>query len=221
MLHVKENKGEIFHNLSQAIEAFYAGNKMIVSAQDDSAITAGWMLCKTCMEFLQYCAQEEADTRILLHVAYFARLCHGRIAIKTVDTNVVVLAIWLFHALHEAELWVYFGVVKSFRYIAVHTLENILDIKAKALPMFHALTRCDTVSSIYGWGKKSAWATWMACPAATVAFLTLPSLPTVSAQVLHEIHKLFIQCTCRIDCRLLGGKHFGHIFLGQRFNDVS
>ncbi|KAL7384824.1 hypothetical protein ABVT39_009510 [Epinephelus coioides] len=46
-----------------------------------------------------------------------------------------------------------------------------------ALPMFHALTGCDTVSSFAGLGKKAAWSTWKSLPQLTDALLTLASGP--------------------------------------------
>ena len=43
----------------------------------------------------------------------------------------------------------------------------------KALPVFHAMTGCDTVSFIAGRGKLKAWEAWMASPPVTQAFLKL------------------------------------------------
>lgn len=40
-----------------------------------------------------------------------------------------------------------------------------------ALPMFHAVTGCDTVSSFFGIGKKTAFQTWGAFPAVTDSFI--------------------------------------------------
>ena len=50
--------------------------------------------------------------------------------------------------------------------------------KSLALPMFHALTGCDTVSAFVGHGKKTAWATWNSLPELTDALLTLARAPT-------------------------------------------
>jgi len=43
--------------------------------------------------------------------------------------------------------------------------------RSKALPFFHAITGCDTVSSFGSKGKKSAFGTWNACSEATTGFL--------------------------------------------------
>ncbi len=77
---VPENKEELFLYLSQAIEAFDAGEKLLITTHDNAIIMAGQNAMQG-MEFLQPCTWEEADTRTLLHVAHCSRLGHRRIAI--------------------------------------------------------------------------------------------------------------------------------------------
>ena len=92
----------------------------------------------------------------MVHAADAVKSGHRRILIRTVDTDVVVLAVWMAQELHEAidELWLAIGTGKSFRYIAAHKLAASLGPdKSKALPVFHAITGCDTVSSFAGRGK--------------------------------------------------------------------
>jgi len=48
---------------------------------------------------LSPCTHEEADTRMILHSLYAARLGHEVASIRTVDTDVVVLAVVHFKAL--------------------------------------------------------------------------------------------------------------------------
>ena len=108
------------------------------------------------------CSHEEADSRMLLHVTHAAQ--HGRhqVLIRTVDTDVVVLAVFAITYLPAGcELWVAFGTSKSFRYMAANQIAVSLGPEMScALPLFHALTCCDTVSSFAGHGKKTAWSTW-------------------------------------------------------------
>ena len=82
------------------------------------------------VEYLQPCSHEEADTRILLHVAHFARQGLRNLVILTVDTDVVVLAIWLFLALRLDELWVRFSVGIHFRQIAIKEIVKNVNEKA-------------------------------------------------------------------------------------------
>ena len=42
--------------------------------------------------------------------------------------------------------------------------------KSIALPLFHSFTGCDTTSTLFGKGKKSAWDTWNCYPDVTSAF---------------------------------------------------
>ena len=120
---------------------------------------------------------------------------YKRIAIRTVDTDVVVLAVAHFQYLDIEELWINFGVGKHHRRIPAHAISNFLNEKAIALMMFHALTGCDTVSSFRGRGKKTAWAAWMAYPAVTDAFISLllqPGEITSESEVLHNIEQFVI-----------------------------
>ena len=82
---------------------------------------------------------------------------HHKIMILTVDTDVVLLAVSTAYALLAGdELWLAFGIGNSFRYVASHEIATGLGPeKARALPMFHALTGCDNVSSFAGHGKKT------------------------------------------------------------------
>lgn len=99
-------------------------------------------------------------------------------SIRTVDTDVVVLAIAFFDSLDLDELWVAFGTGKKFHYIPAHEISHGLGpLKSKTLPIFHALTGCDTVSFFPGRGKKSAWEAWQACPLVTDGFLQLMARP--------------------------------------------
>ena len=47
-----------------------------------------------------------------------------------------------------------------------------------ALPVFHAISGCDTTSSFAGKGKKTAWENWKGFPAVTAAFLELSACPS-------------------------------------------
>ena len=111
---------------------------------------------------LSPCSPEEADSRMLLHVTHAAQHGHHHILIRTVDTDVVDLAVFAITYLPAGcELWLAFGTGKSFRYVAANQLAvNLRPEMSCALPIFHALTCCDTVSSFAGHGKKTAWSTW-------------------------------------------------------------
>ena len=112
---------------------------------------------------LSPCSPEEADSRMLLQrVTHAAQHGHHQILIRTVDTDVVVLVVFAITYLPaRCEVWLAFGTGKSFRYMAANQIAVSLGPHMScALPIFHALTCCDTISRFAGHGKKTAWSTW-------------------------------------------------------------
>ena len=57
---------------------------------------------------LSPCTQEEADTRILLHVSDAVTHGYGKVMVRTVDSDVLVLAISAVQQLNIDELWIAF-----------------------------------------------------------------------------------------------------------------
>ncbi|KAG7176822.1 hypothetical protein Hamer_G000003 [Homarus americanus] len=99
------------------------------------------------------CNHEEADTRMMVHAADALECGHRRILIRTVDTDVVILAVALANERSEVldELWLTFGTGKNRRYVAAHQIAKTLGPeKSRALPVFHAITGCDTQEGSLG-----------------------------------------------------------------------
>ena len=57
-------------------------------------------------------------------------------------------------------------------------LQHLLAPQSQALPIFHAYTGCDTVSSFNTKGKKTAWETWKTYEDVTSTFLVLSKVPS-------------------------------------------
>ena len=169
------------------------------------------------VEYLQSCSHEEADTRILLHVAHCARQGLRKVRIRKVDTDVVVRAIGHFPALRLDELWFSFGVGTHFRQIAIH--EIVKNVNEKALMLFHAISGCDTVSSYVGRGKKSTWLAWSYCPSVTYDFLDVSLQPIdVSSETLEKIERLIVfmySISVQSAAYTRQGKCCSHNVLGQ------
>jgi len=71
--------------------------------------------------------------------------------IRTVDTDVLVIAVCLFHKIGAEKLWLEFSTGKHTRYISVHGIVHALGTeKAEFLIAFHALTGCDQTSFFLG-----------------------------------------------------------------------
>ena len=109
------------------------------------------------MTALSPCQQEEADTRMMLHLYHAAGQGHSEVFLRTVDSDLVVLAINIFHQLRLSALWIGYGIgkhAKIFQSIAFRKSNACQH--CEVLPFFHVFTGCDLVSSMLGIGKKTA-----------------------------------------------------------------
>ncbi|XP_061580540.1 uncharacterized protein LOC133446517 [Cololabis saira] len=191
-LRVDDNKTELFEFLSQQVmglpveegkEVYTTHGKMVLCSPAHCDVTS-----------LTPCTHEEADTRLLLHVTDAVQKGLKKVTIRTVDTDVVVLAIALFRKIKPEEMWIAFGRGTSFRHISVHKIANKLDPSTcAAFPLFHALTGCDTVSAFAGRGKKTAWETWKAFPEVTKAFNEILQMQAdVSEEVNSQLERFVV-----------------------------
>jgi hypothetical protein len=175
---VDEKKAELLRYLAEQAVAISYEEKVVESTYVKD------ILCNNIREDntgLMPCTHEEADTRLLLHVVDCVKQGHHRVSVRTVDSDVLVLAIAMFHQLDARELWIAFGVGKHFRYIPIHCTAQSLGPAQSctvSLPVFHAFTGCDLTSSFGGKGKKTAWETWNVFAETTAAFRALSDTPT-------------------------------------------
>lgn len=148
---------------------------------------------------MEDCNHEEADTRIIVHLLDALQNGSRVIQVRTVDTDVVVLLISKFHTLvHEhphAEIWVAFGVGKSYAIFSINNMCALLgEPRSKALPAFHAFTGCDTVSAFNGIGKRTAWKVWKCFGEAVEVFLSMMEKPfqkvTVESQCFQTLERM-------------------------------
>lgn len=150
---------------------------------------------------LSPCQQEEADTRMMLHLYHAAQQGHTKAYLRTVDSDVVVLAINLFQKLGLTQLWIGFGHGKAYKDISIHSVVEMLDPQhIIALPFFHAITGCDVVSSLYGIGKKTAWSAWGAFPQVTETFVALTQDPlsvTLESKHMQNLERWVVLMYCK------------------------
>ena len=68
------------------------------------------------------CNHEEVDTRVFLHVKDMAKEGHRKMVIRTVDTDVLVLAVFVYEDLKDGieELWVDLGAGKNRKFVSIH-----------------------------------------------------------------------------------------------------
>lgn len=184
-LRVDENKRDLFQFLSTCISQIAPEGKQVFCTEGPTVLTAHE---SNIDEDLSPCDHEEADTRLILHALHCSQKGHRRVFIRSVDTDVVVLAVASFHRLSLDELWVAFGVKKNYRLIPAHELATALGEKANALLFFHAFTGSDTTSSFNGIGKVTAWDTWMAFPEISTTFARLSGRPDAITD--HDLSRL-------------------------------
>lgn len=106
--------------------------------------------------------QEEADTRMLLHAVHMS-LDYERIIVRSDDTDVLVLLLY-YRSIQmlDTEVFMHAGHVTQFtrreRFIPVNQIVDKLGRElCQNLPAAHALTGCDTTSSLFKIGKRSAF----------------------------------------------------------------
>ena len=188
----EENKRELFSFISTQISKTDMGGKLLLSTHYETVLSNRHCDLTT----LQPSNHVEADTRIFLHLAHAAEQGHITAYIRTVDSDVVVLAVRFFETSGLSELWVGFGTGKKYRDIPVHTIcSNLGPSKSLALPLFHSLTGCDTTSQILGCGKKTAWAAWTSLPDLTDTLVALtqdPDLFTLESIHMQQIERFVI-----------------------------
>ena len=105
---------------------------------------------------------EEADTRLIAHMAYSCtHLEHKRAVVHANDTDIVVLCMCHFNRIENLqELWIQ----RNNQYLPIHDINSNLSRKfeipaielSDSLMAGYVLTGCDTVSYLFRRGKRSA-----------------------------------------------------------------
>ena len=142
---LEENKTELFRFLShQAIKIPVVDGKSIYATDETNVLCS---LADADLDNVVPCSQEEADTRVFFHASDAVNKGYRKLSVRTVDTDIVILAIFMFNEIKLEELWLAFGTGSNFRYIPIHEVVVSMDPRVcTTLPMFHAFTGCDTVS---------------------------------------------------------------------------
>lgn len=174
-LRVPENKSELFQYLAVQAAENLKTEKGVFLTYKQNVITCN---INQDVSGLSPSTHEEADARMFLHVTDAVEKGFKKVMVRTVDSDVLVLAVYYAAFVKEVELWVAFGVGNKKRYIPAHKITTKMgNERSRALPMFHAFTGCDTVSSFAGKGKKTAFQVWTAAPEITTVFADCMTFP--------------------------------------------
>ena len=110
-----ENKKELNHFLAMRLveSVKIRPEKVFIATCNESVLMSSG--CALNVDSLQPCNQEEADTRMFLHVIHAS--AHGslRVTIRSNDTDIIVLGLALFPQLGLEELHVTFGTDKKYQ----------------------------------------------------------------------------------------------------------
>ena len=153
-MHDEKNKEELFKFLSVKIMSFkYPDNKEVF-------VTDGpFVLTNSTTQAMPQCDHEEADTRLVVHIADALKKGLSTCLVCTVDTDVIVILIGKFPYLtavnSDANIWVAFGVGKNFVFWYINTIcSNLGEAKSITLPFFHSFTGCDITSGFLEEAKR-------------------------------------------------------------------
>ena len=195
-LHDPSNKKELFTFLmSKVYESTFPPTKAVYATLGETVVSVG-----NNNPAMPSC-NHEADTRLVVHIQHALEQGLKRIEVRTVDTDVIVILVGAFVALTRtqplADIWIAFGMGKDYRFYSINAIFTTLgDSRSRALPVFHALTGCDTTSAFRGKGKKSAWQAWRAYEEVTETFQYLADHPFehLNAESVHfrNIERLIV-----------------------------
>ena len=190
-LRCDENKTELFPLIVKSLaENINCVHGIFVGSVEDRAVSNQAYID---LEPLMPCNIEEADERMFMHVRNAAEDC-SHILVKTVDSDVVVIALSAFHRIPSLqELWIEFGVGKHLKFLPIHEIANSLGPQAcTAYLFFHSFSGCDTTSTLHRKGKKSFSDTWKKMASATPVFEKMATSPGDICQAGRDIIEQFV-----------------------------
>ena len=104
---ISENKTDLFSFLTSNVTAIETDKQIIGTYHEE-------ILCTQPRDVLGLTpsTQEEADSRIMLHLKDIVIEGNSKVSVRSVDTDVVVLAVKEVECFDITELWVAFGIAK-------------------------------------------------------------------------------------------------------------
>ena len=147
------NKVQLFRFLSKdVIEASSQFTDVVICSTYDDHVLVSTSDSQSVADFdtIMLCNHQEADSEIFLHLSHAAQQGHSKAFIRTVDSDVVIIAVGHFGSLGVMELWIGFGTGKAFQHIPVHEIIQTLGSeKSLSCPLFHSFPGCDTIVPWY------------------------------------------------------------------------
>ena len=111
----------------------------------------------TAMDGALECTQEEADTRMLLHVKHAIEAGFKTVTIVADDTDVLIICLAFASELH-ADILMRCGTKNRTRLINIKSVAETIGVNVcKSLIGYHAFSGCDSVSAFAGLGKNKGF----------------------------------------------------------------
>ena len=170
-----QNKTELFEYLSDKVnESRWFDGKAVYITKGTEVISNHTPMDK--------CTQEEADSRMIVHIVHAIKEGCKKMLVQSGDTDVLVILIGHFFFLQqlcpEINLWLAFGNKNNTIMYSINQIAEKLGQRVcEALPVFHAFTGCDTTSSFYRKGKRIAWNAWKCFASITDVFYDIRHNP--------------------------------------------
>ena len=196
------NEVELFKYISgEVMQRFHSGGDVYITVSNGT--TVGHV--GTGEDMTTLCNQEEADTRIILHIIHALNCGLSSILIKTPDSDVIVI---LIHHLQHVDtistgcnITVNYGIGKTQRVINIRERACALGVQRSAtLPLFVTLTGCDSTSAMNGRSKRMCLSAWKKCsPRVTECMMELLDStfqPLQMGAKFDALEELFIQIYC-------------------------
>ena len=146
-----DNKTELFSFLARKIYQVVAESTIVVTNGEEIVSNKSEI---TESSDLAPCFQEEADTRIFVHMRHSTANGSSTGTIKANDTDVVSIAISCFQSFKTIgleKLWIAFCQGAHSRWIPIHDIVSTIGARKIQWPtIFHAFSGCDVVSAFRG-----------------------------------------------------------------------
>ena len=193
-----ENKKELFPLVSRRLleTSQPPPGKVLLLTENERCLCATGDIDLECISPSNH---EEADTRMFVHL-FGAVVCgHKKILIIANDSDIIVLGVRAFALTSSLEeLWIAYSTGSNRRYVAIHEVVASLGrVRSLALPGFHAFTGCDTTSSFFGKGKKSAFSVWKSHSKFDCAF-SIMSNRQPNENEIRTVYPLIQQFVCML-----------------------
>ena len=127
-------------------------------------------------EMTTQCQQEEADTRMVLHIVHALNCGASNVLVKTSDSDVVILIHHLRRSFDtikpDCSITVNYGTGQTQRLINIRELADVFGCQSSAaLPLFVSLTGCDSTSAMKVRSKRICFNAWTKCSAHVTAVM--------------------------------------------------